>query len=467
MKRIPPEGLNQVQLAAMAAQLKEAATAELTKLREAAATELYAIIALVSRAVQGAMNPLRPDCYVEIYAVYPDRVIVRDGGRLYAFPYTIDASNNVTVGAKQEVVENYTPVAFTEAAANELAFLEAVNEEGSVWDVTVIKAGTSLNGNYYPDKVLREAVPLFDGARVFVKSDAQHIKGEGKDVRNIAGWITGAKFVEGKKTDTGRVVGQLHLSAAVSGIRTLVADAWKRGKRDLVGLSIDAEGKATTAMREGRKVREAQRITKVASVDLIVEPGAGGQLIRMVESFNSEEQDDTMLRKKMLDTIQAKAPKAFASINAETITEEELLTRYTEALSTPEQPATTAAAGTGTAAASAAAASAGAITADQVEERIRMSEARSYARAAVQTCTLPAAAKEKLQAEFTARERFTEADVDASGSRASASTWRASPSPAASRSTWASGNVSGRGSPPRRSTRCSTTSSSATPRSRS
>jgi hypothetical protein len=44
-------------------------------------------------------------------------------------------------------------------------------------------------------------------------------------------------------------------------------------------------------------------------VDLIVEPGAGGQLIRMVESFNQEEQD-MKLRKDMLDTIQQKAPKA-------------------------------------------------------------------------------------------------------------------------------------------------------------
>jgi hypothetical protein len=326
-------------------------------------------------------------------------------------PYTIDASNNVTLGAKQEVVESYTPVAFTEAAAGNLVFLEAVNEEGSVWDVTVIKSGVSLNGNYYPDKVLREAVPLFEGARVFVKSDAEHIKGGGKDVRNIAGWIAGAKFVEGKAADTGRVVGQLHLSAAVSGIRTLVADAWKRGKRDLVGLSIDAEGKATTAMREGRKVREAQRITKVASVDLIVEPGAGGQLIRMVESFNSEEQDDTMLRKKMLDTIQAKAPKAFASINAETITEEELLTRYTEALASPEQPAT-AAAGTGTAAASAAAAGSTPATLDQVREEMRMIEARAYARTKVAESNLPAAAKEKLVEEFASRDRFAEADVD-------------------------------------------------------
>jgi DNA-binding transcriptional ArsR family regulator len=86
MKRVPKEGLNLAQLAAIAATLKEAAGHELAKLREAAATELYAVIALVQRAVAMAMYPLRSDGYVELYAIYPDRAIVRDGGRLYAFP---------------------------------------------------------------------------------------------------------------------------------------------------------------------------------------------------------------------------------------------------------------------------------------------------------------------------------------------------------------------------------------------
>jgi hypothetical protein len=399
---IPVEGLSAAQLLALGVALQQAAKTEITKLREAAATELYAVIELVRRALCLALYPLRPvDSYlVNLYAVYPDRAIVSDGGRLYALPYSIDASNNVTVGTKTEVVESYTPVTMTEAAG---AFLEALSEEGKVWDVTVIKAGMSRNQRYYPDKVLREAVPLFEGARVFVKSDADHLKGVGKDVRNIAGWITDAKFVEGAAKDQGRVIGKLHLSAAMDNVRTLVADAWKRGKRDLVGLSIDASGKAETVMREGVKVIEAQRITKVSSVDLIVEPGAGGQLIRMVESFNEDE--DAMLRKKMLDTIKDKAPKAFAKINAETITDEALEVAYREAVSNPEAVET------------AAVAAAGGLTAAQVQEQVtagvRLVEARGYARTAIATSTLPAAAKEKLQAEFQGRERFVEADVDA------------------------------------------------------
>jgi hypothetical protein len=117
MIRIPVEGLTAAQLLALGVALREASKAEVTKLREAAATELYAVIELVRRALCLALYPLRPNSYlVNLYAVYPDRAIVSDGGRLYALPYTIDANNNVTVGAKTEVVESYTPVAMTEAA---------------------------------------------------------------------------------------------------------------------------------------------------------------------------------------------------------------------------------------------------------------------------------------------------------------------------------------------------------------
>jgi hypothetical protein len=138
-----------------------------------------------------------------------------------------------------------------------------VNDEGSVWDVTVIRAGLSLNGNYYPDKVLREAVPLFEGARVFVKSDAEHLKGGGKDVRNIAGWLTGAKFVEGKAADTGRVTAQLTSPPPCRHPHPRRRRLEARQARP--GRPLDRrrrQGHHRHARRP--KVREAQRITKVS-----------------------------------------------------------------------------------------------------------------------------------------------------------------------------------------------------------
>ncbi len=74
------------------------------------------------------------------------------------------------------MVLDHKPVTLREAV-----FLEAVGEADSgKWLIRVMRAGLSANGNLYPDAVLREAAPLFEGARVFEKSDAQHVKGEGK-----------------------------------------------------------------------------------------------------------------------------------------------------------------------------------------------------------------------------------------------------------------------------------------------
>ena len=58
-------------------------------------------------------------------------------------------------------------------------FLEALEttEKGAKrFKIRVISAGVSKNGNYYSPAALREAAPLFDGVRVLVRSDEDHIK---------------------------------------------------------------------------------------------------------------------------------------------------------------------------------------------------------------------------------------------------------------------------------------------------
>ena len=112
--------------------------------------------------------------------MFPDRAIVCKDGRYWQFGYSLDAANQVTLAEPVEVVEEFRPVTMREAAAGE-SFLEATGEDGAVWDVILIRSGLSLNGTFYPDAVLREAAPRFEGARVFAKADAEHIKGEAKD----------------------------------------------------------------------------------------------------------------------------------------------------------------------------------------------------------------------------------------------------------------------------------------------
>ena len=368
-------------------------------LREAASTELTQIIGLVSGALRArfdaAKAPGESYVYFDIEAIFPDRAIVCKDGRYWQFGYSLDDKNQVTLADPVEVVEEFKPVSMRESIDAGTVFLEAKDGEGKVWDAVLVRSGVSMNGTFYPDAVLREAAPLFEGARVFAKADLEHIKGEGKSVEKIVGWISGARFVEGRATDTGHVAGQLNFAAGAARLRETIADAWQRGKRDLVGLSIDAVGRAKAAARGAAK-RVAQSITKVNSVDLIVEPSAGGALVRLVEAADPKEQDDMKLRERMLATIKAKKPELYATIDAEKITDEDLEARYAEAIAPEKEPA------------------APPIKDEDkpvTRDELRMVEARAHARTAIAGSSLPQPAKDRLQARFDGLARFTEADV--------------------------------------------------------
>lgn len=368
-------------------------------LREVATSEFRQIIELVRAGLVKAIYPGRSEMsYVGIEAIYPDRVICEKEGRYWAYPYTLNDDNTVAIGEPVEVIEQYVPVTMREAVRS--VFVEAA--EGKRWLIRAIRAGLSLNNVFYPDAVLREAVPLFEGARVFVKSDDEHVKGAGKDVRNLIGRLVEAKFVAGAMPDCGEVRAKLELIQPDGEIGVKLREAYDNNMSSLFGFSIDADGTARMTVREGKRVKVAQSISKVSSVDLIVEPGAGGQLIRLVESVHSEE-PDMALRERMIEAVRA-AHNGQLPANLNTDDDAALEAAYREAVSSNATSVTR----VGSAAGAPAAADLGAI-----EERIRMVEARANARVAISTSNLPQPAKDKLLADFAARERFVEADVTA------------------------------------------------------
>lgn len=369
-----------------------------TTVREAAATEMRAVNSLV----MGAIRKIKPDIW-DVIAMYPDRAVVAgDDRRQYAYPYTIDDSNQVTLGTPYEVVSQHVPAAGTapirEAKNNDppesgkaagdlqgTVFIEALQapegQKPSRYLVRVIKAGTSLNNVTYPRDVLREATPLFNGARVFVKSDAEHIKGGGKDVRQLVGRLSDAKFVE---AGVGEIQAVLDVFESAD-VAPMLREAVERGMTDLFGLSIDASGKS----KQTGKFREATKLTKVASVDLIIEPGAGGQLIRFVEAHHEE---DTMLRSQMIKEIGARdAKRAEGLANA---SDDDVLTAYREAVTITTDQGTT-----------------DAVTKDQVDERFRMIEARADARVSIAESKLPLATQLRLNERFREAASFTAEDV--------------------------------------------------------
>lgn len=366
-------------------------------LKEAAAGEYRAIIGLVGQAVRDAINAGLPEReWIEITAIYPDRVVVERKGRLYAYPYTLTDDNQVTIGEPQEVVLDHRTVTMREAQD---VFLESQDEQGLRWRVCIIKAGLSGNRNYYPDTILREAVPLFAGARVFVKSDDEHLEGKGKSFRNLIGRITEPVFVEGRKRDSGQVEGVLELLSTADDVPAKLLEAWQRNMaQDLFGFSIDATG--TAKLDKGKRV--ASKITRVHSVDLIIEPGAGGQIINLIEALNPEGNPDMKLRDRMIEAVKAAHNGALPE-GLDSNDDAALETAYREALQhTPDDDATGSGAG-----------APAPVTRDDLDATVRMVEARAYARATIAESNLPDLAKQKLRNQFAALDRFTEAQVDA------------------------------------------------------
>lgn len=362
------------------------------RVAEASSTEFSQVMELVRLALAAKIGVDRWGVYA--VAMYPDRVVAMRDARHYAYPYTIGADNVVTIGEPTEVVQSFDPVRMAEAngTPGDSAFLEAKDDEGLQWEVVLIRGGASKNANYYTDAVLREAAPMFEGIKVFAKSDRDHIAGEAKDVRNIVGWISSPTFVEGTAgSDTGEVRGTLHLVESAP-VRGPLVDAWKRGKKDLMGLSIDADAKARKRTAGGKTFREATQFTRIRSVDVIVEPSAGGAFVRLIEAT----QETDPMRARLIAKIK-QAPKTAAKIaDIEALTDDELEQRYTEAVAELTPPTN-------------AVRMAEAVTA----EDLRMVEARFGARTTIAASNLPQAAKDRVQATLDARERFTEADVTA------------------------------------------------------
>lgn len=409
------------------------------RLTEAVTTEYGALLDLVRQALRDKVRgtPGYSDFYVDVQGIWPDRVVCRLGGRLWSYAYTVQADNTIQVGDGSEVVLDFKAVREAAAAAGfDAAFREAADGSGAI-ECTLIRAGTSVNSNFYSDQLLRDSVALFEGVRVFSKSDAVHSAGGGKDVNALLGGVYQVRFVEGSAPDTGRLVGTFRpLNDADPTVQKMV-EAVKRGMAGLMGLSIDAEARVKKTKRGGKPVREAFAFTRVHSVDLIVEPGAGGGLDRLTEATDPDlnhELGEPMVKKHLLAAIAAIAATQAAALS-ESATEAQLTSVLREACAAHKpvldfgqvmaaaMDADPAAAVARVVEAAKTAATPGTqrviegagATGDNApitRAELATHQARLHAVSAIAASNLPPVAKDKLRADLMARERLTEAQVD-------------------------------------------------------
>lgn len=381
-----------------------------TAMREAKATEFEDVRRLVSQSLRELFKS--QDKYFGIYAFFPDQIVASIDSRFYAYGYTLTDGNQVVLGQPTEVVKTYTPVGVTNitealddpaaepilinAAPGTQILRESLDvQKGLKWRVLVVNAGLSLNNNYYPDKVLREAVGLFNGKGVFCKSDEEHLQSKGKDFKNnLIGQLNNTRFVEGATPDTGRIEADLDLLES-GGVHTKMLECWNKGMKDLFGFSIDVWAEAPTRTVNGKRVREAQKVTRVKSLDLIIEPGAGGTLLNLLEAKGA----NPMLLQQMIEAIRKHRPAMLNGVDESN--EEAVLAVHSNMLEAMANPAP------------AEKPKNDGVTQTQLTEALATQRAHTHAATVLGSSKLPEPAKAQLRKQFESETHLTEAKVDA------------------------------------------------------
>jgi hypothetical protein len=384
-----------------------------TAMREAKATEYDDVRRLVSQAFRDLFKG--QNRYAEIYGFFPDHVVVNLDSRFYAYGYSITEGNQVILGQPMEVVKTYTPVNVTNITealddpspestliinpdSGTQILRESLDaQKGLKWRVLVVNAGLSGNKNNYPGKVLREAAPLFNGVRVFCKSDDEHLQGKGKDFKNLIGSLSNTQFIEAAGTEPGHLEADLILLES-GGVHTKMLECWNKGMKDLFGFSIDAYALTKKVKTGNTHMVEAQKFTSVKSLDLIIEPGAGGTLLNLLEAKGA----NPMLLQQMIEAIRKHRPAMLNGVDESN--EDAILAVHSnmlEAMATPA-PVAKPVVEKGTEG----------VTQTQLTEALATQRAHTHAATVLGSSKLPEPAKAQLRKQFDGETHLTEAKVD-------------------------------------------------------
>ena len=308
-------------------------------------------------AVRRALDTMPADGespLAHVVALFDGRAVIERGGALTQYDCA-ESAGAATLSDPEPFESAFRTVDGTVRESASLVAGEAEGRRGR-WLIRAIRAGLSANGNFYPEAVLRDAAPLFDGVRVLVRADEDHLAGRAKDVRNLIGRLVAPAFVDGRDGAPGEVRAELELIEPEGAVAAKLRGAWERGMADLMGFSIVARARARIGRVGDRAVRIAERIERIDSVDLVVEPGAGGALLDLIEAAPATADEER-----------------------------------TEDMSQPHE--------TPPAAATPESATAAAVDA-RIAEAVRRAESRAAARAEIAASGLPEVARERLAARF-------------------------------------------------------------------
>jgi phage major head subunit gpT-like protein len=155
---------------------------------------------------------------------------------------------------------------------------ESPESGNRIYGIKVINYGTSKNGRKYPESVMREAVGLYEGAKVY-----DHHRTEAELRTSTINGVVG--FLRNVEAQGDGLYGDLHLlPSATHAAEALDASLalQQEGLNPLVGISHDVLARFRRNTEGGKSVHEATRIESVQSADIVAQPAAGGAAVRAI-----------------------------------------------------------------------------------------------------------------------------------------------------------------------------------------
>lgn len=275
---------------------------------------------LLERAIT---ERLGPDKWCYIADFYSDRLIYESCDRYYQCSYAI-VDDVVTLGDAVEVDRKveYEPITATGA----IMAAKAGDASGFKWEVRVAAFGLDLNDNYWDKDVLTAAVGKFEGAKVFMLSEAQHQANPhrfGKPAGEMVGVLQGAAA----KSDG--IYATLILLPTSTWLRDNLVGCKDLGLVFPLGLSVDVSGKLGSKMVSGRKVPMMTSI-HAATVDVVYDPVAKGEFLKMSAARQSDKtKEKTPMIKTLLAGLarrnKAEADRIQAALDNSILTEDQAI----------------------------------------------------------------------------------------------------------------------------------------------
>ena len=264
-------------------------------------------------------------CY--IVDIFPDAVVYESCGadneqKYYQRTYVI-TTGEVTLGDAVEVEKQveYVPM----QAACTIVAAAAGDTTGFKWRVRVAKFGPDKNGNYWDQDVITASLAKFEGAKIFALAEGQHQAKPhpfGKSVRDLVGVLQSAAI------EADGIYANLIILPSALWLRDNLTACKDLGLDNVIGLSVDVNGKIGTKKIGDKKYPYLATIFNV-TVDVVYDPAAGGQFIKMAAAVEAGQKGDTEMFAKLLAALKGTRPELYiqiqAGITAGTLTEDQAL----------------------------------------------------------------------------------------------------------------------------------------------